>query len=446
LADYSANTVHTYNINNGVWTLASSATNTGMVLPYATYFSARTGSVLISNNGAGSVSRMSTSSKPCPIGSPPTYGTWNIICSNGFIPSGMTCSISCSIGTVIGTAISCLNGQVSGSQSCSTLIPYTLIPTTPIAASHMVLDNQNNILVCHAGSPGKVSKYTSNGIIVNNLFASGVTGCSGISIGPDNKIYISNSGNIIFQYPSTGGSSPTNWSPGSTLSSPRHIIWTSSQTLLVVNSATGNVWQFPLTGGAGSQFCTTSPTAASLFGIAINPTNGDVYMSSKSSPYNIYKVGSAGGTATVFAVTPYSILQGIAFDPTGVYLYATNFATSAYFTVTNVNTVVTTSFTTSLPSSTSIVFTKDGSMLVTSFSGFVTKFPLPQQQVLASNLPSLPYSITQDNNNNYFYICHLTSNIVSKWNSNGILISNTFASGINGCGGLNWGPDGKIFM
>ena len=203
-----------------------------------------------------------------------------------------------------------------------------------------------------------------------------------MSIGPDGNIYVSHAAsNSIVTYLPTGGSVGITFSTGTTgLFSPLRHAWTASNTLLVVNYGSTNVWQFPLTGGAGSQFCSTSPSGAGPNAIAVNPSNGDVFFGTQnSSPYYLFKVGSAGGVATPFPV-PSSLInypEQLVFDSVGnLYLtsYASGTASLSFVSIINPTTAAASVFITGLTASCGILIQNDGSMLITDYANaLITK-------------------------------------------------------------------------
>jgi hypothetical protein len=202
------------------------------------------------------------------------------------------------------------------------------------------------------------------------------------------------------------------------------IQWSPWNTLLVANYVGGNVIQIPSTGGSGSVFCTFSPSVTGVNSVAINPVNGDVYISAynSASTFAIYKVGAGGGTAAQFITTGLNYPQQLAFDKS-LNLFVANFANdtsnAGYISMINIVTPSITTIIMGLQPATGLLIQIDGSILVTDYlNGKLIKFSHSAVGNYSSSLSSSLSNCALSSNGCSSLSCYIGSPpLYGQWSS-----------------------------
>lgn len=253
----------------------------------------------IANNGAGTVSVISTASGAV-VGSPITAGT---------NPHGVAVSAD-------GTRVYVTN---SGGNSVSVIntSSNTVVATIPVAG------NPHGITITPDGSKVYTANYTGNSVSVITTASNTVTATvpaipnpEGIAVSPDGaSVYVASStstGNIKVINISTNA--VTNIAVGSF---PHGLAVSSNGKIYVANNANNNVSVI-----TGTSVTATIPVGTSPLGVAVSPDGSKVYVTNSSS--NTVSVINASTNVVTATVNVGTYPYGVAVTPDGASVYVAN--------------------------------------------------------------------------------------------------------------------------
>lgn len=190
--------------------------------------------------------------------------------------------------------------------------------------------NAGDIIVADRGNGDLVNVNPTTG--ASSVIASGFSNPQGVAINSQGSIFVSDIGTHTIDEVNPTSGAVTTYSgngvgSGAPLDRPFEMAFNASGTLYVAdgqaNSDSTNLFAIDPSGNrtvvAGNNGSSTNVFAQSLAGLAINPTSGNLYVSTASG-HTIYQVTPGGSVTTVYTDSS-AEPQGLAFS-SGQILYA----------------------------------------------------------------------------------------------------------------------------
>jgi len=225
-------------------------------------------------------------------------------------------------------------GMVEQYDASNGVFSSNVVPVD--APKGIIVDPKDGSLFVASATENQILKFNGQtgaplGVFVNGATACGgstLNGPAGITFGPNHHLYVVDKGNNrVVQYDGQTGACLGTFASGATLNQPHGLAFGSDGQLYVAN-LTGTVARFNASGVADGAVTVGAAPA----GIAINPLDGNLYVTDRSAAGQVYKVLAANFTATptVFVASPAGGLvspEGLAFGPDN-HLYVASTGTS----------------------------------------------------------------------------------------------------------------------